>query len=66
MSISKETQMHTDKREELNPLEAHIINNVFVELYSSSLGKAFPKDDRAAELEAALIKFILYTRKESK
>lgn len=65
MSLSKQAEKYLDKIVELNNAEVILIARFFDFLYhnNSDLSLNFAKDDRAAELEASLIKFIIDSRK---
>lgn len=64
MSLSDDARYYMGKREVLKDDEVIFVDEVFVHLYNlgSTCGVNLAKDDRAAELEAALIKFILESR----
>jgi hypothetical protein len=64
MTLSTEARTYMAKRDELSDGEKYVINSLFDELYAraKALGLPAAKDDRAAELEAALIRFLIDSR----
>lgn len=64
MTLSTEARKYMDMRDSLSDDELITIEAVFEEIYTDAELFGFPaaKDDRAAELEAALIKFIIDSR----
>lgn len=64
MTISAEARKYMDMRDDLSGSEEAFIGGVFEELYSIAkiLEIKAATDDRAAELEAAIIKFIIESR----
>jgi hypothetical protein len=65
MTIPKDLQPYLDARHTLTVEEKKIVDNTFKYLYRegiANLGVNLPDDDRAEELEATLIKFVLYGR----
>lgn len=64
MTLSTEARHYMALRKTLVAKERGLIENVFLELYESARDVNIPaaKNDRAAELEAAIIKFIIDSR----
>lgn len=64
MSINNETKFWLDQREagHINCSEQDLIDDVFDMLCTNCAITGLAKDDRVAELEAALIKFIVTCR----
>jgi hypothetical protein len=64
MTLSAEARYYIGKRETLSVSETDIVDEAFRTLYRECryLGIPAATDDRAAELEAAMIKFILDSR----
>lgn len=64
MSLSNLTKHYLDQLHTLSNDERHIIDAAFRDLYfrAEQYKVKAAKDDRAAELEAALVKFIMDSR----
>lgn len=65
MSLTRsESELMKDREEKLNDAERAVINVTFDALYEAGAarGVKLGKDDRAAALEAALVRFILASR----
>jgi len=64
MSITRDESALMDKRDDLSNAEKEVIDATFDELYHVAEFEQVnaAKDDRAAALEAALIRFILDSR----
>jgi hypothetical protein len=56
-----------EKREEISFKERTLVDNIMVELFDEAMRAGIPaaKDDRAAELEAAIIRFIIESREKA-
>lgn len=60
MTLNAQALEYMAKRDELSSFDTNLIDVVFEVLYSYD--KSLAKDDTAAELESALIRFILDSR----
>jgi hypothetical protein len=65
MTISADARWY--KRDKLTFKERTLVDNIMVELFDEAMRAGIPvaKDDRAAELEAALIRFIIESREKA-
>jgi hypothetical protein len=65
MTLSAEGRHYLNSRGELTEQEALLLEHVFSEIYKKSRWLNVPaaKDDRAAELEGSLVRFIIESRK---
>ena len=64
MTLSAQAREYMAKRDGLSTNERFLIDRLFNELYNGAKYFDIPAatDDRAAELEGAIIKFIIYSR----
>jgi hypothetical protein len=65
MSLTRsESELMRQREEELNDAERAVINVTFDALYEAAQDRSvkLAKDDRAAALEAAMVRFILASR----
>lgn len=64
MSLSEQARHYMAKRDELSDQETALLNLTFDSLYTDAKTLQVPAaiDDRAAELEVAIVKFIIESR----
>jgi hypothetical protein len=67
MTLSANAQFFIERRNWLSFKERTLVDNVFIELFDEAMRAGIPvaKDDRAAELEAAIIRFIIESREKA-